>query len=478
MTTVIRRAAVLVAACLAAGCASAPRDAGFGDVRRVVIEHTGQPVVWDSGSPVRPADDSAVAALLAGELTADRAVQVAFANNRDVQATLEELGVARGDLLSAGTIRNPLFHAEVRFADDSPNPIELGLAQSIFDLIQIRSRKRLGRARFEAARVQVVGAVVRFAAEVRMDYFHLLAARRILARQETVVKAQAAAAELSRRQHAAGNISDLDLENEQSRYEQVKLDHARAQLDELEARERVLTDLGLTQRAELDLPDDFPPATDVELTPEAAETQAVERRMDIRIARREIEAAERSLGLARSSWLDEAAIGVHHEREPEGTSTTGPEIEVPIPIFNRGAADRVRARAMLRQAQQRLVATMVAARSEARAALERHREAKARMDYLRDVVIPRRERIVRLTQLQYNQMVSGVYQLLEARQNLSGAQREEVLAVRDYWVARTELDTALLGVGGFSVRRNGEERRRLDLFAPPSQQETKANEDE
>ena len=475
MNAVVRRTALLIVASFAVGCASAPKDAGFGDVRTAVIEHTGQPVVWDPAEPVRPPDDSDVAALLAEELTADRAVQIAFANNRDVQATLEELGIARGDLLAAGTIRNPLFHAEVRFADGSPNPIELGLAQSIFDLIQIKGRKRLGRARFEAARVNVVGAVVRFAAEVRTDYFDLLAARRILARQETVMKAQAAATELARRQHAAGNISDLDLENEQSRFEQVKLDHARAQLDELEARERLLTDLGVAQRAELDLPDDFPPATEVELSPETAEAQAVERRMDIRIARREIEAAERSLGLARTSWLDETTLGVHHEREPEGKSTTGPEVEVPIPIFNRGAADRVRARAILRQAQQRLVAMMVTARSEARAALERHREAKARMDYLREVVIPRRERIVRLTQLQYNQMVSGVFQLLEARQNLSAAQREEVLAVRDYWVARTELDTALLGVGRFSVRREGDERRRLDLFAPPSQQETKAD---
>ena len=394
------RAAVLACAALAGACASAPKDAGFAEVQRTVIEQTRQPVEWDPARPVTPPDDAAALALVSGELTADDAVRVAFANNRDVQATLEELGVARGDLLAAGTIRNPLFHAEWRFGSGTTSPVEFGLAQSVFDLVQIRGRKRVGQARFEAARVQVAGSLVRFAAEVRSDYFDLLAARRLLARQDTVMKAQQAAAELARRQHAAGNISDLDLENEQSRYEQVKLDHARAQLDELQARERLLADLGLAARAELDLPDDFPPAEAVDLTSEAAEAQAVERRMDLRIARREIEAAERSLGLARSSWLDETSIGVHHEREPEGNSTTGPEIEVPIPIWNRGAADRVRARALLRQAQQRLVAATAAARSEARAALERHREAKARLDYLRAVVIPRRERILRLTQLE------------------------------------------------------------------------------
>ena len=455
----------LVAAALAAGaCASAPKDAGFDDVRRAVIEKTRQPVEWDPAAPVRPPDDEALRPLLERELAADDAVRIALAHNRDVQATLEELGIARGELLAAGTIRNPLFHAEWRFGDGTRSPVEFGLAQSIFDLVQIRGRKRAGQARFEAARVQVVGAIVRFAAEVRADYFDLLAARRILARQETVLKAQQAAAELARRQHAAGNITDLDLETEQSRYEQVKLDQARAQLDELVARERLLADLGLARRVELDLPDDFPPAADVDLTADAAEAQAVEQRMDLRIARREIEAAERSMGLARTSWLDETTIGVHHEREPEGETTTGPEIEVPIPIWNRGAADRVRARAVLRQAQQRLVAATVEARSEARAALERHRAAKARLDYLREVVIPRRERILRLAQLEYNAMLRGVFQLLEARQDLAAAWQEEVLAARDYWVARTELDLAVLGVGGFSVRRDGAERPRLDLF--------------
>jgi cobalt-zinc-cadmium efflux system outer membrane protein len=449
---VTARSVALGLALLAAGCASAPKDAGFADVRRTVIEQTRQPVEWDPSAPVRPPDDAAILPLLEGELTADEAVRIAFANNRDVQATLEELGIARGDLLAAGTIRNPLFHAEFRFGGEDANPVEFGLAQSIFDLVQIRGRKRAGQARFEAARVQVGGAIVRFAAEVRAHYFDLLAARRILARQETVMKAQQASAELARRQHAAGNISDLDLENEQSRYEQVKLDLARAQLDELQARERLLADLGLARRADLRLPDDFPPAEAVDLTSEAAEEQAVARRMDLRIARREIEAAERSLGVARSAWLEDAAIGVHHEREPEGKSTTGPEVEIPIPIWNRGAADRVRARAVLRQAQQRLLAATVEARAEARAALERHREAKARLDYLREVVIPRRERILRLTRLEYNAMLRGVFQLIEARQDLATAWQEEIRAARDYWVARTELDLALLGVSGFSVR--------------------------
>ena len=102
-------------------------------------------------------------------------------------------------------------------------------------------------------------------------------------------------------------------------------------------------------------------------------------------------------------------------------------------------------------------------------------EARARMSYMRDVVIPRRERILNLTQLEYNAMLRGVFQLLDARKNLDSARREEIVATRDYWVARTELDSAMLGVGQFSIRPEAQRPRRLDVAAPRSQQGTRTN---
>lgn len=465
-----------VAAALA-GCASVPRDAGFADVQREVMTETQQPVQWDPRREVSPPDDATVQSLLLEPLTADRAVQIAFANNRGLQATFEDLGLARADLIAASTIRNPLFSGEIRFPGAPSKPFELTLAQSLIDIFQLRNRKKLGRAQFEAARLRVSGATINFAGQVRAEYYDLLAARRILARQETIMKAQEAATELARRQHFAGNVSDLDLENEQSRYEQVKLDYARAQLDELEAREHLIADLGLVQRAELKLPDDFPAFPESERTSEEIEREATARRLDIRMAQREVEAAQRAIPIAKTAVLDPLEAGVHHEREPEGPRTTGPAATVPIPIFDRGTAPKARARARLRQAQQRLAALTVTARSEARTAQERLLEARARMAYVRDVVIPRRDRILKLTQLEYNAMLRGVFQLIEARQNLASAQREEIIATRDYWVARTELETALLGVGRFSIRPDASEAKRPELFATPtSQPHTKTNE--
>ena len=222
------KAAASLIALAFAGCAHVPKDSGFADVRRTVEAETGQAFAWDSTRPVEPVSDAAVRPLLEETLTADRAVQIAFAHNRDLQATVEQLGIARAELIAASTVRNPVFDGQLRFPGEPTKPFEIGISQTLMDIFNLGERKKLGRAQFESAKLSVGGALIHFAAEVRTVYYDLLAAQKILARQDTIMKAQEASTELARRQHTAGNISDLDLESEQSRYEQVKLDHARA----------------------------------------------------------------------------------------------------------------------------------------------------------------------------------------------------------------------------------------------------------
>jgi cobalt-zinc-cadmium efflux system outer membrane protein len=468
-----QRLMVAMAAALASACATAPRDAGFADLSRTVAERTQQPLHWDPKQAVGTPDDGQILPLLKETLTAERAVELSFAHNRDLQATLEELGLARAELLAATTIRNPVFHIEARFPGDPKIPIEFGLAQTLVDFLNRGSRKRLGLAQFEMARNRVTAAVVNFGAEVRTDYYDLLAARRVLARHQTILAVQEAAAELAIRQHTSGNITDLDLENEQARYETVKLEHARVQLTELQAREALIRDLGLLQPVQLALPDDFPAIPESEMTREQLEQQLVAQRMDVTIARSELEAAAQAAGIARTEFLDELALGVHYEREPDGKRTMGPELEIPIPVFDRGSPARQRARARLRQAQQRFAALTVNARSQGREALERLLEARSRVSYLREVVVPRRQRILQLTLTRYNAMLVSPYELLQARQNLASAEREEVLATRDYWQARSGLDTTLAGVSSFAVERAGGESRRPDMASQPTQKEAK-----
>ena len=463
----------LAAGALLSGCVSLPRDAGFGELQRNIEEQTRQTVVWNRG-PIEPPSDERVRELLVDPLNADRAVQVALANNRDIQATLEELGIARAEYLDAFLPRNPVLDVNRRFPGQA---LEVGLTQALVDLLQFRSRRALSQAELRLAQMRITAAVLNFAAEVRAGFYELQAAQQVLARQRVILEAQEAWALLAKRQHEAGNISDLDLEIEQSLYEQVKLESARAEVEALAAREQLTADLGLlSDRTPWTVPAEFAPMPDSEIPREEIETIAVARRFDIAVARQEVDAARRARPIAGIAFLDELAAGISYEREPEGESTRGPAAAIPIPIWNRGAAARARAFGILRAAQQRLAATEVTARSEARVARERLLEARARAEYVRDVILPRRRRILYLMQLEYNAMIRGVFQLIQARQSLTNAEMQLIEAQRDYWIARTELETALTGVAGFSARPERPRPPRRLSITPAPQQVSKENE--
>ncbi|HJX27442.1 MAG TPA: hypothetical protein VJ885_05985, partial [Thermoanaerobaculia bacterium] len=89
------RGAWIAALLLTVGCASVPRDSGLGDVQKMVEEQGGQRLAWDPAQPIEPPTGETLRPLLEGELTADRAVEIALAHNRDLLASLEGLGVAR-----------------------------------------------------------------------------------------------------------------------------------------------------------------------------------------------------------------------------------------------------------------------------------------------------------------------------------------------------------------------------------------------
>jgi cobalt-zinc-cadmium efflux system outer membrane protein len=442
----LRFAILFASAALVTACASVPRDAGLSDVQQAVVSRTNQQVQWHSDAA---ANDAHVRAMLADDLTADEAVAIALANSPRLQVTLAELGIARADLIEASTISNPLLELEVRFPSEPFRAYELRLAQSLIELIQLPRRRAIGRAAFDAAQLRVTSSVLGYAADVRAAYYDLLAATQHVTMTQTATSAAQTAAEVALEQHAAGNITDLDVENEQAQYEQARIDFSRAERQRLVARETLIRAMGLREPAvDWRLPATFPELPSTDLDQAQLEELAARQRLDLAIARRELEIAQRQVPLARLAALGEVILDVHYQREPTGEHTVGPGIEVPIPIFNTGRAARTRAEARFLRARQVVEALNAELSSTLRSASAVLAEARSRVEYYRDVVLPRRRRIVELTKLEHNAMLVGVFQLLQAKENEIQAERDYIDAQREYWTARTNLDRALQGIAG------------------------------
>jgi cobalt-zinc-cadmium efflux system outer membrane protein len=388
--------------------------------------------------------------LLRDELTVDRAVRLALLNNRSLQATLEDLGIARAEAVQASLIQNPVFSGHARVPDhggEGGTNLEFALMQSVLDVLYAPLRSRVAKAQFEQTKLQISHEVLQLITEVKTAYYTVQAAEQAHAMQQTVFEAAEAAAELADRQYQAGNIRDFDLWNEQAAYEQARVDLTHSEIALTQSREAMNQLLGLSGAdvagwtVAAHLPD--PPAGDPSL--ERLEETALSQRLDVAALRKEAETFRRALGLARLGILPSAELGYNHEAEPSGEHVTGPMWEAVVPIFDWGQADRARAKAQLRQSQHRLAALEVAVRSDVRALHRRLMAERQLVERYRDRLVPLREQIVDSSQKHFNYMLIGAFQLLQFKQQEITARREYIEAVRDYWIARAELEQVVGG---------------------------------
>src|SRR6266496_3177538 len=184
-----------------------------------------------------------------------------------------------------------------------------------------------------------------------------------------------------------------------------------------------------------------------EVSTSQLELRAIHQRLDLAAARQQFIAEARARGIARAeAILQGAEIGAHYEHEIEGgVHSIGPSVNVPIPIFNQGQPAAARASAKMRQAGQRYLALAADIRSDVRASRDKMLLSRRQVEYFKSTALPIRTRVTEESQLEYNAMQIGPFQLLQAKQEEVKTGADSVEALRDYWVARTELEKAVGG---------------------------------
>ena len=440
-----------MSAALALGCASTSARPAFRDTAKLVESRIEKRIAWNQGG----ADDAAVAEkvreLLSRTLAVEGAIQISLLNNKTLQATYEDLSIAQADLVQAGLLQNPVFGATIGFPIEGKavrTGVELSAVADFLSVLTLAARKKVAEAELRAAKLRVADAVLRTAAEVETAFYQLTAAQQTAAMRRTILETGDAALDLAVRQHAAGNISDLDLANQQALYEQVRTDLVRSEADVINARENLTRLLGLwgtdtTYKVADKLPE--LPTDEVEL--DHLESLAVSRRLDLGAAREEAQVVSHALAMAKNyRWLGHSGVGATYDRHPEHFTVLGPRAELEIPLFDQRQAVIARLEGQLRAALARETALAIAIRSEVRAVRTRLVVARALVDRYAKVVVPLRQRVVTLSMEQYNAMLLGAYQLLIARQNEVNAYREFIESLRDYWTARADLERVTGGI--------------------------------
>jgi outer membrane protein TolC len=444
---------VVGGALLLSACASFSPDGGMDTVAGIAGSELRKDIV-----AVRTMEDSdaaraTVARLLRRPLSADAAVQVALLNNRDLQAAYNELGIAEAVRVEASLPPNPTFSVE-RMASRGTLELEARIVGNILALLTLPARAEMATDRFRQAQLRAAQETLRLAAETRRSYYRAVAASDTARFLGQANEAAATAAKLSRRLGESGAMNKLDQAREQVFYAETTGDLARAKQSASSARERLARLMGLWGRdLTFKLPHALPPLPRRARRLPDIEVAALRRRIDLQIARIELEALAKSYGLTNATrflnLLEVAGIAKNTKDRATGEieRERGFEVEFQIPLFDFGEARTRRAEETYRQAVNRLAQKAINIRSEARDAYRSYRSAYDIAAHYRREVLPLRKIISDEMLLRYNAMQIDVFALLaEARQRIA-ATTKAIDAQRDFWLAATDLGTAVSGGG-------------------------------
>jgi outer membrane protein TolC len=461
----------LIAATALSGCASFSPDGGMSVVADVAAVELGKDVAALRTPEAAEAAAAAVRRLLARTLTAESAVQVALFNNRGLQAAYNELGIAEATMVAASLPPNPGFSVE-RLSGPAEIEIEKRIVANVLALATLPMRADIAADRFRQAQLRAAIDTLRIAADTRRSYYRAVALQEIVRLLEQAKEAAETATRLAARLGESGAINKLDQAREQVFYAEISAQLARARQMAASERERLIRFMGLWgNELAFKIPNALPALPRRPQVRPDVEVEAVARRIDIRLARIDVDALAKSYGLTQASrfinLIEVSGIGrTTKERDTgERIRDRGFEVEFQIPIFDFGETRLRQASETYMQAVNRLTELAVNARSQARDAYRTYRSAYDIASHYQREVLPLRKVISDEMLLRYNAMQIDVFALLaEARGRIS-ATTAAIEARRDFWLAAVDL--AVVVVGGAGAGAGGGAESSAALPAAP-----------
>ena len=408
---------------------------------------------YDLASPATGGDStevkSRVNAILSHPLGVNGAVQIALLNNRRLRATLEDVGISQAELVEASTPRNPTLASSLRFPSGGGSANwELNIAGDVLDALLLPLNQRIAADELVATERRVSHEILQLSAETKGTWFTLLASEQQLRKLKDIAGVSETMSDFATRVHDAGNINDLELMELQVGHQQAQADIKRANAEVETHRAKLNRLLGLSGSqggwtlALSELPG--LPSGDPSLA--KAEATALAQRQDLAAAKAHLAAVETALAVKKKTRLIPGLnLGADTEHDSGGGQLSGATLDLELPLFNRGKASVAKLEAGLRQANDEVEAIESEIRNDVSASHTAMRLARDAADYQMSTLLPQRQAILKETLLHYNAMQKSNIALLHTKDDEQRAEKEAIDSLRDYWLARGELEKAVGG---------------------------------
>ncbi len=438
------------------GCASVQTQQEWERVSAFTRERTGMETRWEQTEEDAKDTKEEVNKLLSDGLTEDDAVKITLLNNRKLQATFEEIGAAKADLVQAGLFTNPNLSAVFRmpFGGGGTDMEGVG-ALNIADFWQIPLRKKVASTRLETTILQVSKEILNTVSEAKHAHNEYIALSLIRDETEKIKEQMEEWRDhlVSRRKF--GFSSDFDIHTANASVLDSEAELARVEKELQLARVRLHRVLGLsTEQSDYEVVGNMSEGKWPLPEPETMISHALSSRPDIQMARVKVEDSRRVLALERTRIFTNVEAGAAYARESDGAEFLGPEIGIQLPIFDQNQAQIAKAEYKVRQAEKELKAKIGQVREEVSASFERLSLARQQVSLISTQVLPARKGAVEYTEKYFNAMQLNMLYLLEARKKFSETERRYLEALREQRAQEIELEKVLGGVIPGSVKEH------------------------
>lgn len=416
------------------------------------VAATGKQPVWIQSQEEAQAAANQTRALLSGKVVSrDMAVRAAILNNKGLQADLAEIGISSAEMLQETKLVNPTISVGY-----SVNPFgslfDSTISANILALITRERRVDIAETQFRAAQHRAANSLLRLAYDTERAWIKTVAARESITYLTQAQIAADASSDLAKELGRTGAFNKATQAREHVSFAELTGQLSEAKINERAAREELTRLMGawgtdINYQLPATLPK-LPAKTEVKT---AVEQEALRRRVDLLIAKLELEGIARSYKLTNATrYMTELGLlaGVEFTNPNNGDPVSNQkrlQLDFTIPIFDSGEARLRKAEFIYMRAANRLAEKAVNIRSEARGAYDKYKSTYELARHYRDKVVPLRQIIKQEVLLEYSGMITSTFELLADTRAASNAMLTSVNAKQNFWLAEVDLRSAING---------------------------------
>jgi cobalt-zinc-cadmium efflux system outer membrane protein len=394
-------------------------------------------------------------------LSVERLVELGGSRRADLLAARQRLAIAEGRLTQARLRPNPTLDAEYgtpRILGGEPeSDFSVGVSQ-VFELGGKRSRRvAVAELELQQVRAEVLTLERQVAIEIRTAYTNALAAARQLDVLEKLIAADEELVRVSEARLKEGDAAPLEVNL-------VKVEADRLRVQAIQAKSEMETQLlalktligaDMAESLSLAPQPERPPRLDLGLNELTA--RALRERPDLQAARLGESLGTARVNLARANAVPNVSASVRYSRAkgiidlPENIGGAAIDtdseltfgVSVDIPIFNRNQGEIASATGERLQAARQREFLETTVKRDVAVAYRKYRAAAESLVLYSTQILPRSEENLRSVRAAYGFGEFSVFDVVNEQRRLTESVTGYNQALRDYYNALNELETAL-----------------------------------